>query len=87
MAKRTTKRTTKKRTPKKGTKKWMGKASARMERKGTVGSFTAWCKAHGYGGVTAGCIAAALKKGGKLAKKAAFAKAARTVARRKRRRK
>lgn len=37
------------------------------------GTFTAWCKRHGYGGVTAACIAAAKKKGGSVAKKAVFA--------------
>lgn len=37
------------------------------------GTFTAWCKRHGYGGVTAACIAAAKKKGGAVAKKAVFA--------------
>ena len=65
------------------TKKWMQKASARMEKKGTEGSFTAWCKAHGFGGVTEACINAALKKGGKIAKKAAFAKAAKKIAKKK----
>ena len=60
--------------------KWMQKAAARMEKKGTVGSFTRWCKSQGYGGVTGACIKAGLAKGGKIAKKAAFAKAARSVA-------
>lgn len=58
-------------------KKWMQKASRRMKKKGTVGSFTRWAKAHGYGGVTSEAIEAGLRAGGKIAKKAAFAKAAR----------
>jgi hypothetical protein len=56
---------------------WMQKAAKRMKKKGTVGSFTRWCKDHGYGGVTSEAIAAGLRAGGKIAKKAAFAKAAR----------
>jgi len=39
------------------------------------GSFTAWCKRQGFGGVTCECIRKGLKQGGKIAKKAAFAKA------------
>jgi hypothetical protein len=58
-------------------KRWMQKAAKKMKKKGTVGSFTRWCKAHGYGGVTSAAIAAGLRAGGKIAKKAAFAKAAR----------
>ena len=54
-------------------KKWIQKAAARMKRKGTEGSF---------GKATKKKIAAGLKKGGKQAKKAAFAKAMKTVARR-----
>ena len=61
---------------KKGNGKWMQKAAKSMKRRGTEGSFTAWCKKNGYGGVTAQCIAAGLKKGGAIAKKASFAKAA-----------
>jgi hypothetical protein len=60
--------------------KWMQKAATKMKKKGTEGSFTRWCKQHGYGGVTGACIAAGLKKGGKIAKKAAFAKAAKKIA-------
>ena len=51
--------------------KWMGKARESMERRGTVGSF---------GKATPKKIAAGLKKGGAQAKKAAFAKAAKTIA-------
>jgi len=53
--------------------KWIQKAAARMKRKGTEGSF---------GKATAKKIKAGLKAGGKRAKKAAFAKAMKTVARR-----
>jgi len=58
-------------------KRWMQKAAKRMKKKGTVGSFTRWAKSHGYGGVNSEAIAAGLRAGGKIAKKAAFAKAAR----------
>jgi hypothetical protein len=61
-------------TKKKSSGKWMQKASKKMKAKGTEGSFTAWCKRNGYGGVTAQCIAAGLKAGGAIAKKAIFAK-------------
>ena len=53
--------------------KWMQKAAASMERRGTEGSFTKWCG----GKVTDACIKRGLAEGGKIAKKAAFAKAAR----------
>lgn len=57
--------------------KWMQRARARMAAKGTIGSFTAWCKRQGYSGVTASCICRGLKSGStKIRKKAAFAKAA-----------
>ena len=65
-------------------KKWMARARRRMEQKGTVGAFTRWCKQQGYGGVTDECNRAGLRRGGVIAKRAAFAKAARTVARRRR---
>lgn len=57
--------------------KWIQKATKKMEKKGTVGSFTKYCKSKGYGGVTAACIQEGLKAGGKTAKRAAFAKAMR----------
>jgi len=60
--------------------KWMQKAASKMEKKGTEGSFTKWCKSKGYGGVTSACIQEGLRAGGKTAKRAAFAKAARKVA-------
>ena len=59
--------------------KWIQKAVKKMEQKGTKGSFTRWCKSNGYDGVTSDCISAALKKGGKVAKKASFAKAMRSI--------
>lgn len=37
------------------------------------GSFTKWCKSHGYGGVNQKCVNAAKNKGGRVAKKAVFA--------------
>ena len=51
---------------------FIGKARASMEKRGTVGSF---------GKATPKKIAAGLKAGGAVAKKAAFAKAMKTVAR------
>lgn len=38
------------------------------------GSFTSWCKRHGFKGVNCSCIKAALARGGKVAKKANFAR-------------
>lgn len=52
--------------------KWMEHAAAKMKRKGTVGSF---------GKATSKNIKSGLAKGGAMAKKAAFAKAAKSVAR------
>ena len=51
---------------------WMAAAREGMERKGTVGKF---------GKATTAKIERGLAKGGKEAKRAAFAKAARTIAR------
>jgi hypothetical protein len=51
---------------------FLAKARESMEKRGTVGSF---------GKATPKKIAAGLKKGGAMAKKAGFAKAARTIAR------
>lgn len=53
------------------------KAAKEIEKKGTEGEFTEYCG----GKVTDACIERGLKAGGKRAKQAAFAKAARTVAR------
>jgi hypothetical protein len=55
-------------------KKWIGEARAKMEKKGTVGSLRA---AHGITGkekIPARTLDADIAKGGKLAKKAQFAK-------------
>lgn len=64
--------------------KWMQKASKEMEKEGTKGDFTAYCKSLGYDGVTDECIEKALKSGDKKrVKQAEFAKAARSVAKKK----
>lgn len=69
---------------KKRKKKWIKKAAASMKKRGTVGSFTAYCRRSGFAGVTAECITKGLaSKDPKIRKKAAFAKASRTIARRK----
>jgi hypothetical protein len=52
--------------------KFLAKARASMERRGTVGS---------YGKASPGKIKRDLAKGGKIAKKAGFAKAMATIAR------
>jgi len=69
------------------TKKWLQKARARMERKGTVGAFTRWCKAHGFGGVTQACINSAISQARRtgnttLLKRAVFARNVKKIARR-----
>lgn len=57
-------------------KKWIQKARNRMKRKGTIGSFTKYCG----GKVTDECIRRALKsKDPRIRKKAAFAKAMRSI--------
>jgi len=53
--------------------RWIQKATARMKAKGTLGSF---------GKATPSKIAAAKKKGGKMAKKAVFAENMKKIARR-----
>lgn len=55
--------------------KWMQEAREEMQEHGTVGSF---------GKATPSKIKKGLAAGGKMAKKAAFAKAARTIARERR---
>lgn len=68
---------------KKKSGKWMQKARKSMKRRGTVGAFTRYCKSKGFKGVTAECIRMGLKsKSATIRKRAAFAKAARTAARR-----
>ena len=60
--------------PKKSKKRWIQSAMSKMKAKGTVGSFTAWCKRRGYKGVTAGCIAEGKRsKNPAIRKKANFA--------------
>lgn len=53
--------------------KWIQKASDKMERKGTTGDFTKWCKSHGHEGVNCKCISEARAAGGRAAKMANFA--------------
>lgn len=53
-----------------GKKFWIQKAVAKMRKKGTLGSF---------GKATSKKIKAGLKKGGKIAKKAQFAKAMKSL--------
>ena len=61
-----------------GSKKWMQKAAASMKRKGTKGAFTDYCG----GKVTAECIEKGLNSPNETTRKRAqFAKAARSVAR------
>lgn len=56
-------------------KKWIQKASARMKKEGTEGSFTAWCKRKGHDGVTEECIRQGLaSKDPGIRKKANFAR-------------
>ena len=71
---------------KKEDKYWMQEARERMERKGTVGKFTAYCKRKGYKGVTQACINEAKRNARKtgnteLLKEAVFAENARKAAR------
>ena len=55
-------------------KDWIQPAKKRMEDKGTVGSFTAWCKKKGHKGATAECIRQGLaSKDPGIRKKAQFA--------------
>lgn len=63
-------------------KKWMQRARTSMKKRGTVGSFTRWCKTQGFSGVTTECIRKGLASRSRaIRKKAAFAKAAKSVAR------
>lgn len=62
-------------------KKFLQKVAADMKDKGTKGAFTAWCKSHGFPGVTPACIAMAkdvARKTGntQLARRANFANTA-----------
>ena len=68
--------------------KWLQKASKKMEQKGTVGAFTAYCKRKGYKGVTQQCIAEAKKSGNKtLVKRAVFAENVKKIARKRKKKK
>ena len=59
---------------KKRKKRWIQKATKRMKAKGTVGTFTAWCKKQGYASVTAACIAKGKRsRSASIRKKANFA--------------
>lgn len=61
--------------------KWLQAARERMERKGTVGAFTAWCKRQGFGGVTQACINKAKASGNTtLVRRAVFAENVRKIA-------
>ena len=63
-------------------KKWLQSASKQMKKKGTVGSFTAYCKSKGFKGVTSECIAMGMRsKDPGIRKKANFARNAGRVAR------
>ncbi|MEM1672167.1 MAG: hypothetical protein QXT86_08965 [Archaeoglobaceae archaeon] len=63
-------------------KKWLQEARKRMEEKGTVGAFTAYCKRKGYRGVTQECINEAKASGNPVLKKRAiFAENVRKIAR------
>ncbi len=73
-------------------KKWLQKARARMERKGTVGAFTAYCKRKGYSGVTQACINEAKREAKKtgnttLLKRAIFAQNVKKIARKRKNKK
>lgn len=54
-------------------KKWLQKATKKMEKKGTEGDFTEYCKRSGFAGVSQECINHAAKAGGRPAKMALFA--------------
>ena len=57
-----------------GKKRFIKEAFKSFERKGTKGSFTRWCKAHGYPKVTTACINRAKKSPSlKIRRKAIFA--------------
>ena len=67
--------------------RWLQEASERMEKKGTKGAFTKYCKSKGYKGVTQECINEAIttakRTGNKtLLKRAIFAKAVKGIAKR-----
>jgi len=51
------------------TRKWIQKAVPESHE----GRFAAWCKAHGFGGVSQACVNAAARAGGHAARMALFA--------------
>lgn len=64
-------------------KKWLQAARERMEKKGTVGAFTRWCKQQGFSGVTDACIRAGLQSDNPtIRKRAHFARVVRKINRR-----
>jgi len=64
--------------------RWIQGARSKMKKKGTVGAFTEWCKRQGYSGVTSACIEKGLKsKSLTIKRRAAFAKAMRSMKRKK----
>jgi len=72
--------------------KWMQKAEERMERKGTKGKFTAYCRRKGYKGVTQACIAQAKREARRkhnieLLKEAVFAQNAKKIAKKRKKKK
>lgn len=55
-------------------KKWIQRARESMKKRGTVGSFTTWCKRQGFDSVTEACIQKGLaSKNPAIRKKANFA--------------
>lgn len=65
-------------------KEWMQGVKKKIEKRGTEGSFTRWCKSRGYEGVTAECIEKGLNSDSKsIQAKAKLAKAFGSVGARK----
>jgi hypothetical protein len=65
-----------------GKEKFIQQAVATMKRKGTTGSFTRWCKRHGFPKVTTGCINLGKRdKSLKIRRKAVFAQNIRSKSR------
>jgi len=61
---------------------WLKEARERMERKGTVGAFTAWCRRRGYKSTTLKCIAEGKRsKNPTIRKRAQFAARMHEIAR------
>lgn len=82
----------KKKATKKEDRYWLQEAKERMERKGTVGKFTAYCKRKGYKGVTQECINEAKREAREtgnieLLREAVFAQNVRKIAKKKKKKK